>query len=180
VNPPPDPWAFGWDALVAIGTLTLALATAGLALLTRRVAKASAADLRSQWRPVILPGELGPNYDAGAQRQYVRIRNAGRGPALSVQTLLDPDGVGPSNWSLGAVAPGDEVRLAFDNVAQASERHVLLDYLDLSGRLYSTEMIIDHDGSRTYNVFVSEGRSLTARPHRVPRSRARRIDPEAH
>jgi hypothetical protein len=33
-----SPWEFGWEALVAIGTLALALATAGLAWSTRRLA----------------------------------------------------------------------------------------------------------------------------------------------
>jgi len=42
-----DPWAFGWDALVAIGTLLLAATTAGLAFLTRRLAAASTADVAS-------------------------------------------------------------------------------------------------------------------------------------
>ena len=51
------PWAFGWEALAAIGTLALALGTVALAWTTRHLAEESAADLRSQWRPLLLPGE---------------------------------------------------------------------------------------------------------------------------
>ncbi|MCB2175606.1 MAG: hypothetical protein KQH57_07335 [Actinomycetales bacterium] len=50
------PWAFGWDALVAIGTLLAAVATAGAAgvaatvyVVSRREARASQASMVSAW-----------------------------------------------------------------------------------------------------------------------------------
>jgi len=64
-----NPWAFGWDAFVAIGTLALAVVTFVLVLLTRKLAKASAAELRAQWRPVILPASDPPSARAIATTQ---------------------------------------------------------------------------------------------------------------
>jgi hypothetical protein len=42
---PADPWEWGWDALVAIGTLALAVVTVVLAWSTRRMARAAAQDV---------------------------------------------------------------------------------------------------------------------------------------
>jgi hypothetical protein len=42
----PSPWKFGWEALVAIGTLVLAAATGGLAWSTRSLAKKTAEEVR--------------------------------------------------------------------------------------------------------------------------------------
>jgi hypothetical protein len=78
-------WELGWDALVAIGTLLLAGVTLLLVLRTRDLARSSEADIRAQWRPIILPAYDDPDDFALLYREgvlYVGIRNAGRGPAL--------------------------------------------------------------------------------------------------
>ena len=107
-----DPWALGWDALVAIGTLTLAVVTSIVAGFTWRVASktsvlaektselatATQADVVSQFRPVIAPAEIpGPpsrGTDAGPlvwtyeRKNGIRVfglTNIGNGPALNVK-----------------------------------------------------------------------------------------------
>ncbi|MCW2992898.1 MAG: hypothetical protein JWQ18_393 [Conexibacter sp.] len=48
----PSPWEFGWEGLVAIGTLLLALATGGLALSTRNLARKTAEEVKHSGRLV--------------------------------------------------------------------------------------------------------------------------------
>jgi hypothetical protein len=94
-----SPWEFGWEALVAIGTLLLALATAYLAFRTATLAKTSETEVRAQWRPMILPGSPSGNalqYIKHQSLLRVRVQNAGRGPALHIRTHLEPGGVSPS------------------------------------------------------------------------------------
>lgn len=95
-------WAFGWEALVAIGTLALAAATAGLAWSARqetaKVAEEAAAvkdqvqlqreQLEAGSRPLVLP-IMGADDLPGLQGSpHVLIRNAGTGPALNVRGSL--------------------------------------------------------------------------------------------
>jgi hypothetical protein len=102
-------WEFGWEALVAIGTLGLALATAVLAWSTRRVAQATQAELSASWRPVLMLVDStwrdrrpwtavpGVTYLPGDTRSLVvsddlvriTIVNVGRGPAIGVTLRLD-------------------------------------------------------------------------------------------
>lgn len=55
-------WDWNWEALVAVSTIALTLATGGLAFFTARVAaktrdlaQEGEADRRAQWRPVLMP-----------------------------------------------------------------------------------------------------------------------------
>jgi hypothetical protein len=166
------PWGFGWEALVAFGTLGLAVATVVLALVTRALAQSSAAEIRAQWRPIILPGldrgqkdrAIGERYDETLQegRLTVRIRNAGRGPALYVRTHLEPGGISPIGWSPGALAPGDEQVLVFATKIETMGQ-LLFDYRDLAGRTHSTSMTIARPdiALRFYDVHVWEDHSVT-------------------
>ena len=97
-----DPWGFGPDALVAIGTLSLAGVTGYLAKVTSRMATKSsdlatetAEDVRSGVRPALIDaaGQAQPQMEFGGRtmdgfKDYgtlrVAVRNAGRGPALNV------------------------------------------------------------------------------------------------
>jgi hypothetical protein len=97
-----DPWEFDWDALVAIGTLTLAAVTGILAAVTSRMASKTsdlatetAEDVRSGVRPALIDaaGQAEPQMEFGGRnldgfKDYgtlrVAVRNAGRGPALNV------------------------------------------------------------------------------------------------
>jgi hypothetical protein len=189
-------WEFGWEALVAIGTIGLTLVTAYLAATTRRVAKATLAEVSSQWRPVLAPAAQFKEGTSDAQdaRQVfafeqfgyyppfltIWIRNVGRGPALFVRAEVDPEQSTPETSSPAEVAPGDEVRLGFRNVAelgQASEdeaKQVLLDYRDLAGRSFSTAIIVKNrfnergQSAFLFDVRHFEGRSLTKMKDAAP------------
>lgn len=175
-----SPWRWGWDALVGIGTLGLAVFTASLAARTRSLANAAGEDSRAQWRPVLLPIVSGPgtgqavSYSQDARRMTVRIRNAGRGPALYVRTALELAGqdgaVSPEGGPLGALAPGDERPLTFTlPVDVPSAAQLLLDYRDLADRQHATSVTItvatDQDGGRdlrAYDVHSWADHSATA------------------
>jgi hypothetical protein len=137
---------YGWEALVAIGTLSLATFTGWLAWTTRKVALADLADLRAQWRPMLVPtgGPMfGADEETGQWKATVPIRNAGRGPALYVRATLEPPNVSPDHWSLGSISPEDQPReLTFSNLPNRDVRYqLLLDYRDLGGRIYSTQIV---------------------------------------
>jgi hypothetical protein len=159
-------WALGWEALVAIGTLLLAVATFLLVLRTAALARSSDADIRAQWRPIILPAA----YDAGDSALfytdgvlYVGIKNAGRGPALYIRAQIEPDGVSPEIWPLGALAAGDKYELEFRIAKPDSAIQVLFDYRDLAGRTYSTSITIEVIGGelRFYDVRLFEDHAVT-------------------
>jgi hypothetical protein len=85
-----SPWEFGWEALVAIGTLTLAFFTWRLARQTGDLARETASEVRSNARPVLIAAagtgarlEVGGPVDKEYGTLVIPIRNAGRGPALN-------------------------------------------------------------------------------------------------
>lgn len=182
-----NPWEFGWDALVAVGTLLLALATAYLALRTRTLAKASEADLRVQWRPVILPASDSPStrgisYDESEGSLRVRVRNAGRGPALYIRTHLEPGGISPEHWSLGALAAGDDRELIFRTEGLNPPIQLLFDYRDLADRTYSTSVTVDvvNGDMRFYDVHLFEDHAVTFLGDAVyPQPGLRDVSPKA-
>jgi hypothetical protein len=187
-----NPRGFGWEALVALGTLLLALSTFYLALRTSTLAKASEAEVRAQWRPVILPGsdsspERAIVYDDNEGSLHVRVRNAGRGPALYIRTHLEPwgrepSGVSPEHWSLGALAPGDERELRFRTPEIERPSQLLFDYRDLADRTYSTSVTIDvvNGDMRFYDVHLFEDHSVTYHGDAVyPQPGLRDVSPKA-
>ncbi|WP_330476773.1 hypothetical protein OG301_00185 [Streptomyces platensis] len=157
------PWEFGWDSLVALGTLLLAVFTWRLAARTRQLAKETAADQRAQWRPpVLLSAERGVvdqwgrppstvRYDPGEGTLMTFIWNCGRGPALYVRAQLERAGhegaSSPRNWSLGALAEGDADELVFEDVPFGERAQLLIDYRDMAGRSYSTASTIVREGA---------------------------------
>lgn len=176
----PDPWAFGWNFFVALGTLGLAWFTARLAARTRDLAQETAADQRAQWRPMLLPIAATPSHEYGArpddpgifynlqeQSLHVRIRNNGRGPALYIRAQLERAGeagaLSPHNWSLGTLAPDEAVELTFVHASFAQRAQLLLDYRDLTGRPHASACTIERDNfaPRVYDVLVFEDHSVT-------------------
>lgn len=175
------PWDFGWDALVAIGTLTLALVTGGLAFMTWRLARSASAEARSQARPALIPGLGGAGagaittepllFTAATQKLIVSVRNAGRGPALFVRVALEPGGNSPSHGPLAAMAPEDEIQLVFDGEIERDRWQVLLDYRDLAGRTYSTAILIERTPAlRFYDVRTFEDRVITPHGDALPQT----------
>jgi hypothetical protein len=85
----PSTWALGWEALVAVGTIGLALFTAWLAWTTRKLARTTGEDVRAGSRPVVIDvagGSPTARTAEGANFGEVRlvVRNGGRGPALNI------------------------------------------------------------------------------------------------
>ena len=105
-----------WTALAAIGTFAVALVTASLAVSTRKLARASTADQRAQWRPILTVDPAGHvDYDDATGEFSLELRNVGRGPAFGVYAELrsGPHPIGASIPGLGAtaLAPGEPFRL---------------------------------------------------------------------
>lgn len=186
-------WTFGWEALVALGTLLLAGATAYLAWNTRSVADQTrdlaiqtAADVQAQWRPVVVPVQdmapslSGKGYPEGTLPFVlsVAISNAGRGPALFVRVQHDPSGNSPENWSLGSLSPGERKRLVFHGISHTAMSQLLIDYRDLAGRMYSTAVVVEHpldQEGRYYDVRFVDGERITTHGDSVPQPGLRRI-----
>lgn len=111
-------FTWGWDSLVAIGTLALAAGTAWLAWQTRAMARASRDDERAQWRPALAPSQTGDvEYDDTSGQMAFEVRNVGRGPAFGIGAQLrsgkrplgasHPSGPGRAT----ALAPGESFTL---------------------------------------------------------------------
>jgi hypothetical protein len=167
-------WAFGWNALVAIGTLAAAIATGTLAFFTWRLAKSTqgmasktaqlasetAEEITAGHRPVIVPVASGRRtlIDEAEHGWTLRIniKNAGAGPASFVRALHDPSGVGPRTTAPGSLAPGEEWELVFYDTTLTAQSQVLLDYRDLSGRTYSSAIIPLHPEWPTEDIAVQD------------------------
>lgn len=152
-----DPWALSWDALLAIATFGLALATVVVAWVTKGVANATADEVRAQNRPVLLPAEF-EDEEAIAVREgeiRLRIRNGGKGPAFEVRSRLDPDGLFPDDWSHGILECDQKAELRFGGTPpEARDRYeLLLSYRDLAGRDQSTTIVIKLIARRSGEVF---------------------------
>ncbi len=183
-------WAFGWDSLVAIATLLLAAGTAYLAWNTRSVAQKTrdlaaqaAADVRAQWRPVLVPSaDEPPMIEREEGAPFIlraTIQNTGRGPALFVRILHDPSNNSPENWSLGSLSPGERVRLQFRGVAHMAMSQLLIDYRDLARRDYATAITLDHPEinrrGRYYDVRFGEGERFTPHGDAAPQPGLRHV-----
>jgi hypothetical protein len=112
-------WTFGWEALVAIGTLGLAFVTFLLVRTTKRMVKTASDELtlekqriEASQRPYVLPTPSGRWIEGQTPRNEVLpIRNAGGGVALNIRgRLYFPEGTTVSvvPTSLG---PGDSTDL---------------------------------------------------------------------
>jgi hypothetical protein len=73
-----EQWDWGWDALVALGTLALALATFALAIGTFLTARAAGQEVRAKWRPVIVPAaDVEVDWIEDDELVVLAIRNIG-------------------------------------------------------------------------------------------------------
>jgi hypothetical protein len=142
-------WALGWEALVAIATFALAFATAVLAALTWRVAKAATADVEAQWRPVLVPLEA---YGTGND-VIVILGNDGRGPALDISAELDgnlnaPNGVEVAQTGIaGPVLSRKSEKMLFHVGAKSALEiffaDITISYTDMSQGSYETHFVIE-------------------------------------
>jgi hypothetical protein len=166
------PWEFGWDALVAIGTLTLAAVTGILAAITSRMASKTsdlatetAEDVRSGIRPALIDaaGRAKPtltmdgSVDVGTIT--VSVGNAGRGPALNVYAYAFAASKAFAKRTLtvmvGNIAPGESATIKLADVPSVDTSGSLESYLalrvvcvysDLAGRQYHTVIRLSDPG----------------------------------
>jgi hypothetical protein len=161
------PWTFGWDALVAIGTISLATFTYILGRATRRLAVETAEELQAQWRPILVPvedsivmlerdlseierqiaekvpvevveGKEVATAEGMRRRVEMKIRNIGRGPALDIKVARMPWAPGPP---VAAVIAADaEWLLKESGFHEERRRDLSLHYRDLTGLNYVTEI----------------------------------------
>lgn len=113
---PAHPSGFDWTVIVASGTVLLAIGTAWLAWQTRKLAMASTADQRSQWRPILTVDSEGRvEYEEATGELSFELRNVGRGPAFSVSAQLrsgtKPLAASTPGLEATALAPGERFRL---------------------------------------------------------------------
>jgi hypothetical protein len=152
-------WAFGWEALVAIGTFSLATVTYLLARATQRLAATTALEVQSQYRPIVIPVETAftVDVDADANRLGLGLRNIGAGPALDLKfswgAPMGPDDPRRADYypdfprqpSRPVLAHGSEMRQELllpkgdpwgkpDNPIT----QIRLEYRDMAGRVYRT------------------------------------------
>jgi hypothetical protein len=163
---------WGWDALVAIGTIALAAGTFLLALSTRRAAKASAEDVRAQWRPVVVPSA---EFDDEFEELAIKVHNVGRGAAYYIDAALGIDGtywpardlaIGQRMATFAVVPPAADLRLAFEcSDGLPREAEILIDYTDLNGRPYSTRIELELNTSMSLQVARVE---LSDNRERIP------------
>jgi hypothetical protein len=140
------PWLFGWDAILAIVTGVLALATIVVAFVTRGVASATADEVRAQNQPVLMPfaHESDEPINFSNDGIAIDVKNGGKGPAFEVTARLLPVSLAPEEWSKGIMPQGAIERLSFllDEPEQEERYELLLDYSDLAERPHSTRLVI--------------------------------------
>jgi hypothetical protein len=150
-----SPWDFGWEAIVGLGTLGLALFTALLALGTRRLARLTSNEIDASWRPILVPAsscsfeEAKPDPRTPQARPMwlsVDVQNEGRGPALQVRAIMttESDLSPPTAAEVVCMGPGERVTLRFDFHGGWPEDEswrgtIGMEYLDLAGKLFWTE-----------------------------------------
>jgi hypothetical protein len=151
------PWEWGWDALVAIGTIGLALVTLLLAVATLYTARAAAQDVRANWRPLIVPDEnLEIDWASNTRDLQLAIRNIGPGAAYNVEPALElanGDLVVPGprfvprtdqliNYAV--VASQATLDVFFELIDEQPKRgRLIVGYSDLNGREYGSTISID-------------------------------------
>jgi hypothetical protein len=132
--------------LVALGTLVLAGFTGFLAFSTRALARSSEIDQRSQWRPILIPGN--PEVEErGDGELRIQVRNVGRGPALGVHGELR-SGVAPCGASIpgqpNIAAPSESVAIRFSlNPSPFPAGRVIticISYHDIGEQWHQTEI----------------------------------------
>ena len=164
-------WDFGWEALVAIGTVLLALATAWLALATRRMVRYTAQEVQATRRPTLLPVKdvavqatlLHDERGVPPYRLLLPLKNAGVGPALNlIGAIAERQPFRLAEY----VAVGDEYVVDVpvfvypdgDKTLEGYTTPLHIDYTDIGGVPFTTSLSL-HLGTAppsTLSVFVTK------------------------
>jgi hypothetical protein len=167
----------GWSALVALGTMGLALGTVWLAWTTRRAVKTSAAELIAGNRPVLTLVE-DIMFGDGSNRLHLigteiamSLENCGPGAALDTTISLDFDGNPPAPPERvgAAIAPGRLARVRWDTGSGAPfprSATGLVEYSDIAGVGYETVFEISRHAAKGAVVVSQETRATRSRSRR--------------
>jgi hypothetical protein len=165
-------WTFGWTAIAGIATALLALLTWWLAKSTRDLARETDQDVKSSWRPIVVPSqrEGGDSkavlakiqvFDDGETyllKYEMTLTNAGRGPAvnceLRVQERSHPKSLGivRDGYRVSVLPVGSEIPIgctgSVDNLSGPDFtrplRHVFeLAYEDVAGTKHETVVVFE-------------------------------------
>ena len=140
---------YGWPALVAIGTLALAVVTVWLGWLAKKQAGDAWAREWAAQRPEVYP-LLVREWVHGLERygpvrlSVLPLKNGGRGPAIDVEgeiTAVSADGTQYERKIIaGTIAPGDvlDARVAPAPVEKWQTVSGVLRYRDLADGLYES------------------------------------------
>jgi hypothetical protein len=141
------PWDLGWEFVLAVVTLLLALFTGGLAWVTRRLARTTALEVQSQSRPILVP--VYETFNVSEPTEYgtfnidLRVRNIGVGPALQITMVMASDLIYVSSFLTHPVlAPSEHTDLSA-TASLTDERPrspIRIEYRDLAGRIFATEV----------------------------------------
>ena len=151
-------WDFGWDSLVAIGTLALALFTVWLAWSTRRLAKQTSDEVAADFRPVLIDAQQGtvqidyPQVAGQEGTTRVAVQNVGPGPAMNTKARLRlkfSDKEWSSEIDLGTIAPGQPAAAGVVSVPVIVDRPITAEleceYEDLAEKTHRTEFSYESD-----------------------------------
>ena len=142
----------GWEALVAIGTLSLAMYTYRLASETKLLAQQTSRDVEAQWVPILVQATTRQFASLGEDGVWaIEIRNAGKGPAMQVIAFdlceRYPQVIGGHTSGPHIIAAGAVETLRIDAChPQATSGDPFLEYHNAAGtRRYRTEIIVNRD-----------------------------------
>jgi hypothetical protein len=145
-------WDWGWDALVAVGTLALALGTSALAISTFLMARTAGKEVRAKWRPVIVPAaDVEVDWIEDDELVVLAIRNIGEGGAFDVDAGLElGDSIVPASafahgetepLNFAALPPKESLTLHFTHIDEKpASAAVVIDYSDLTGHRYGSRI----------------------------------------
>ncbi|MEN3283708.1 MAG: hypothetical protein V7607_4848 [Solirubrobacteraceae bacterium] len=168
--------------VTGIATVILALATAGLALWTRKAVKQGSIEVDRAHRPVLVPiidgsqnfqawghgvMPLGPGFDPQDRTVFVPVRNVGMGPALDVAARIDPgDALGlpsaagmqaSSDAVVGAIshgAPWFVFPFATPHLANMMGFAISIEYSDVAGMRWKTTARYSLSDQRYFDLNV--------------------------
>jgi hypothetical protein len=164
-------WTFGWEALVALGTIGLAVFTAGLGWVALQQITLQRRAVEAATKPHVFPAPPRGWGDDNDWRQLkdwrtgIPVTNGGPGVALNVTAQLRwssaggimgetmPTSIGPGESATLALRYSGEVTKEWESVQG------LLYYSDAPGALWETEFRVYGEGGR-YLVEVKGTRML--------------------
>ena len=122
------PWTIGWVAIGSRGTFSLAIATSRMAAHTRRLARSTALEVASQWRPILTPGAQPWSFQVpstGAPDSTpvprtigctITLENIGSGPAFGTHLGFLPT---PGTATGGLISAREDGQRCLGNISYA-------------------------------------------------------------